>query len=60
MKCCILKMDVCGIFSQLAAAILAAGVMCIWINYDCDLQRQQFRKTDGKEKVWGKIPNKVC
>lgn len=44
---------------QLAATILTAGLLCIWINYDADLQRQQFRKTDGKEKVWGKYPNKV-
>ncbi|XP_024364131.1 7-dehydrocholesterol reductase [Physcomitrium patens] len=43
----------------LAAAITAAGLLCIWINYDADLQRQTFRKTDGKAKVWGKVPNKI-
>lgn len=45
--------------TPLAATILTAGLLCIWINYDADLQRQQFRKTDGKEKVWGKYPNKI-
>ena len=34
--------------------ICLAGIFCIWCNYDCDLQRQVFRKTNGKAKVWGK------
>jgi 7-dehydrocholesterol reductase len=45
--------------NALAAAILIAGLLCIWINYDCDCQRQQFRKSNGKDKVWGRIPEMV-
>ena len=35
---------------------LAAGVYCIWCNYDCDRQRQEFRATKGKLKIWGQDP----
>jgi 7-dehydrocholesterol reductase len=45
--------------NALAAAILVAGLLCIWINYDCDCQRQQFRKSNGKDKVWGRTPEMV-
>lgn len=44
---------------QLALFILVAGIMCIYINYDCDRQRQEFRRTNGKSLVWGKAPSKV-
>jgi 7-dehydrocholesterol reductase len=37
-------------------AFLGAGLLSIWINYDCDRQRQTFRKTNGREKIWGKEP----
>ncbi|CAM6033731.1 unnamed protein product [Sphagnum compactum] len=45
--------------NALAAAILVAGLLCIWINYDCDCQRQQFRKSNGKDKVWGRTPEMI-
>eukprot|EP01035_Chromulina_nebulosa_P017795 gene17795-23403_t len=32
----------------------AAGVFCIWCNYDCDRQRQDFRNSGGRIKIWGK------
>ncbi|KAG6764967.1 hypothetical protein POTOM_028981 [Populus tomentosa] len=44
---------------QLALYILAAGVLSIYVNYDCDRQRQEFRRTDGKCLVWGKAPSKI-
>lgn len=44
---------------QLALFILVAGIMCIYINYDCDRQRQEFRRTNGKSLVWGKAPSKI-
>ncbi|CAN1298863.1 7-dehydrocholesterol reductase [Linum perenne] len=46
-------------FKQLALLILAAGIVCIFVNYDCDRQRQEFRRTNGKCLVWGKSPSKV-
>lgn len=36
--------------------LLVAGIACILINYDCDRQRQQFRATQGRCKVWGGDP----
>lgn len=45
--------------AQLALSILAAGILCIYINYDCDWQRQHFRKTNGKCSIWGRTPSKV-
>jgi len=30
-----------------------AGLFCIWCNYDCDRQRQDFRKSGGRIKIWG-------
>ncbi|ERN12476.1 7-dehydrocholesterol reductase [Amborella trichopoda] len=45
--------------SQLALMILVAGIGCIFINYDCDRQRQYFRKTNGKCVIWGKPPSKI-
>lgn len=44
---------------QLALYILVAGLLCIYINYDCDRQRQEFRRTNGKCTVWGKTPSKI-
>lgn len=38
----------------LAGTIFALGVLSIWINYDCDRQRQAFRAAKGKCNVWGK------
>jgi hypothetical protein len=47
------------ILLQLALSILLAGILCVYINYDCDRQRQEFRRTNGKCSVWGKAPTKV-
>ncbi|KMZ69960.1 7-dehydrocholesterol reductase [Zostera marina] len=46
-----------GILTSLS--VLAAGLLCIYINYDCDRQRQQFRQTNGKCLVWGRPPSKI-
>ena len=42
--------------NPVAAAIFVAGVLSIWINYDSDRQRQDFRASGGKKKVWGAKP----
>ncbi|CAN7105077.1 unnamed protein product [Brassica rapa subsp. narinosa] len=34
--------------TELAIYILVAGILCIYINYDCDRQRQEFRRTNRK------------
>ncbi|RYY71412.1 hypothetical protein EON63_21740, partial [archaeon] len=36
--------------------IPTAGVYMIWMNYDCDRQRQDFRATQGRSKIWGREP----
>ena len=51
--------DILFLLLQLAIYILAAGITCIYVNYDCDRQRQEFRRTNGKCLVWGKAPSKV-
>lgn len=38
----------------LAATIFILGAICVYINYDCDRQRVDFRKANGKLKIWGK------
>jgi len=43
----------------LAAGIFAAGVSCIYINYDSDRQRQVFRETNGEATIWGKKPSMI-
>ncbi|XP_062102696.1 7-dehydrocholesterol reductase-like [Humulus lupulus] len=45
--------------TQLALYILVACILCIYINYECDRQRQEFRRTNGKALVWGKAPSKI-
>ncbi|KAK9792943.1 hypothetical protein WJX73_000881 [Symbiochloris irregularis] len=45
--------------SATAAAIFVAGAACVFINYDSDRQRQVFRETSGKAKVWGRAPKIV-
>jgi len=42
-----------------AAAIFAAGLAAIWVNYDADRQRQAFRASGGRDPVWGKPPVKI-
>uniref|UniRef100_A0A915J3N5 7-dehydrocholesterol reductase n=1 Tax=Romanomermis culicivorax TaxID=13658 RepID=A0A915J3N5_ROMCU len=39
-----------------AAVIFLIGLICIFLNYDCDRQRQQFRASRGRQKIWGKDP----
>ncbi len=39
-----------------AAAMVAFGILCIWLNYQADAQRQRVRDTGGQTKVWGKSP----
>jgi len=43
----------------LAIFFFLAGIFCIWSNYDADRQRQEFRATSGRAKVWGKEPKMV-
>mmetsp|Transcript_20233 Transcript_20233/g.20342 ORF Transcript_20233/g.20342 Transcript_20233/m.20342 type:complete len:442 (+) Transcript_20233:148-1473(+) len=36
-----------------AVLYIIAGVACVWCNYDCDRQRQEFRKSNGTMRIWG-------
>ena len=40
-------------------AIVVAGLLSIWINYDSDRQRQEARRTKGNMLVWGKKPRMI-
>jgi 7-dehydrocholesterol reductase len=40
----------------LSSLIFAVGLLAIYINYDCDRQRQYFRADHGRHKIWGKDP----
>ena len=42
-----------------AAVLLLGGLAAIWINYDADRQRQHFRATGGRARVWGAPPVKL-
>jgi 7-dehydrocholesterol reductase len=42
--------------TPLALALLAAGGLAVWINFDSDRQRQQTRLSDGKAPIWGRPP----
>ncbi|BBN01504.1 7-dehydrocholesterol reductase [Marchantia polymorpha subsp. ruderalis] len=42
-----------------ATLITLAGLTCIYINYECDYQRQLFRHTGGTAKIWGQVPTKI-
>ena len=44
---------------KLSLGILIAGIVCIFINYDCDRQWQLFRKTNGNCLIWGRPPSKI-
>jgi len=37
-------------------SLASNSVWChaVWINYDADRQRQEFRATEGKAPVWGR------
>ena len=41
---------------ELSVLIAFLGLLSIWVNYDSDRQRQEFRASNGKKKVWGKKP----
>eukprot|EP00210_Caulerpa_lentillifera_P000628 g607.t1 len=43
----------------LSCLILLAGVCCVLVNYDADRQRQEFRRLNGKIKIWGKAPKMI-
>jgi len=43
----------------LSCLIFLAGVSCVFVNYSADRQRQEFRRVNGKMKVWGKAPKMV-
>jgi len=42
--------------APLAAAIFLCGALSIWVNYDSDRQRQEFRACGGVNPVWGRAP----
>jgi 7-dehydrocholesterol reductase len=44
---------------QVALLISAAGLACTYVIYDCEQQRLLFRRSHGKCRIWGKIPNKI-
>jgi len=39
--------------------IFTMGCLSIWFNYDADRQRQEFRATEGKCKIWGETPKTI-
>ena len=39
-----------------ALVLLVAGVACVWMNYDADRQRYQFRQSGGHCTIWGRNP----
>merc|ERR1719445_779370 len=43
----------------LSVTIFVAGLVSIWINYDADRQRQEFRKKNGEMIIWGKPAMKI-
>jgi 7-dehydrocholesterol reductase len=42
-----------------ALTIFIFGMFCIYVVWDCDRQRQLFRHTHGKCRIWGRIPTKI-
>ncbi|HZS40388.1 MAG TPA: 7-dehydrocholesterol reductase [Polyangia bacterium] len=40
-------------------ALLVAGVIAIYVNYDADAQRQRVRRTNGATTVWGRAPKLI-
>eukprot|EP00916_Digyalum_oweni_P011177 GHVL01018554.1.p1 GENE.GHVL01018554.1~~GHVL01018554.1.p1 ORF type:complete len:371 (+),score=43.09 GHVL01018554.1:40-1152(+) len=46
-----------GLFRTIVTLVF--GLTMIWVNYDCDRQRQKFRETNGKCLIWGKKPVKI-
>lgn len=44
---------------QVSFYVLFGGLLCIYTQYNIDHQRQEFRETHGKAKVWGIFATKV-
>jgi len=45
---------------SVAVALFLFGVAMTWLNYDADNQRQSFRESGGKIKIWGKKPQFIA
>jgi 7-dehydrocholesterol reductase len=45
--------------NEAALALFAVGALMVWVNYDSDRQRAEFRRTGGKAKVWGRAPTMI-
>jgi 7-dehydrocholesterol reductase len=43
----------------LALGTLVAGVAMIYINWEADMQRQSFRESEGRCRIWGKQPQYI-
>lgn len=44
---------------RMASTIFLLGMLCIYVVWDCDRQRQLFRNSHGKCQIWGRIPTKI-
>ncbi|CAM6027863.1 unnamed protein product [Sphagnum balticum] len=44
---------------QPALGMFGAGLACNYIIYDCNVQRLLFINSNGKCRIWGKIPSKI-
>ncbi|KAH9568494.1 hypothetical protein CY35_03G080000 [Sphagnum magellanicum] len=42
-----------------ALGMFGAGLACNYIIYDCNVQRLLFINSNGKCRIWGKIPSKI-
>ena len=42
-----------------AAALIAIGLIAIYLNYDADAQRKRVRETAGQTLVWGRKPSLI-
>lgn len=43
----------------LASLYLLLGCICIFVNFQADMQRHNFRATHGQTKIWGRTPRKI-
>jgi len=44
---------------EITVLYILGGIFSVWCNYDCDRQRQEFRRTSGKAKIWGSAPEYI-
>lgn len=42
-----------------AGLIFGLGIAGVFLNYFADWERQYFRATDGKAKIWGRLPTSI-